>query len=165
MFLDDIYQTHEDPGKYDLIGTILFGISECTRSESFNQILQSGDLEQIRTIIAASHNGDRLGSHNSNSIFDLIKDKIPLTHISGKWGFSTEDIDQMVDISNSIPGTVGAQLAGAGMGGNIVVLVKDGFADDILSALRKEYYEPKNIPFDAHIYNPIFGASILGEFG
>ena len=83
--------------------------------------------------------------------------------ISGNYGTSTKNIDQMVDIANEVPGTIGAQLAGAGMGGNIVVLVKNEVTENVMKALKEKYYEPKNIPFDAHICVPISGASIIGE--
>ena len=67
----------------------------------------------------------------------------------------------MVDIANRVPGTVGAQLAGAGMGGNMTILVKNNYAERVLNELWDHYYQPKNIPFAAHICSPIKGASIL----
>ncbi|MBC8215643.1 MAG: hypothetical protein H8E64_03920 [Candidatus Marinimicrobia bacterium] len=154
------FRTHEDPGNYDLIGTILFGISECNRSESFHEILRNKDMDKISTFINASHNGDRLKG------VELVIDKLVegdscLTEIPGKYACSTKDIDTMVDIVNSVPGTFGAQIAGAGMGGNIVVLAKNGVADNVLTELRKKYYEVKDISFDAHSCVPVAGAGIL----
>ena len=67
----------------------------------------------------------------------------------------------MVEIANRVPGTVGAQLAGAGMGGNMTIVVEDDSAESVLHELRHHYYEPHNIPFDAHICKPISGASVL----
>ena len=86
-----------------------------------------------------------------------------MVDIPGNYDCSTENIDQMVDIANAIPGVIGAQLAGAGMGGNIVVLVKENSAEDVLTELNQKYYTRNNIPFDAHICVPISGASIVGE--
>ena len=162
-FLNRFFQTHEDPGEYDLIGTLLFGICECARSESFNDILESGQDENIQSIIAASHNGDRINGHDSQMIKQAINQNLSMMDISGNYGTSTKNIDQMVDIANEVPGTIGAQLAGAGMGGNIVVLVKNEVTENVMKALKEKYYEPKNIPFDAHICVPISGASIIGE--
>jgi N-acetylgalactosamine kinase len=161
-FLHDLFLTHEDPGQYDIIGTLLFGISECSRSEFFNEILKSHDLEKIRKCIAVSHNGDRR-SKSPLDLTYLIEQNIPMVDISGNYDCSTEDIDQMVDISNAVPGVIGAQLAGAGMGGNIVILVKSESTGNIMTELNEKYYEPKNIPFDAHVCVPISGASIVGE--
>jgi N-acetylgalactosamine kinase len=161
-FLKKLFLTHDDPGQYDLIGTLLFGISECSRSEFFNEILESYDLEKIGKCIAVSHNGDRLNKSKIN-LTNFIEYNVPMVDIPGNYDCSTENIDQMVDIANAIPGVIGAQLAGAGMGGNIVVLVKENSAEDVLTELNQKYYTRNNIPFDAHICVPISGASIMGD--
>jgi len=172
--LTDIFMTHKDPGTYDLIGVILFGLSECARSESFHKYLLKGDLNEIKNIIDTSHNGDRLFSFNNRGDFfdfdhsatmghlaEMEENETSLTSIPGNYGCSTKEIDQMVDIANRVTGTVGAQLAGAGMGGNMTILAKDNCAEHVLHELRDQYYQPQNIPFDAHICYPISGASVL----
>ena len=172
--LIDIFMTHKDPGTYDLIGVTLFGLSECARSESFHKGLLKGDLNEIKNIIDTSHNGDRLFSFNNRGdcvdfdhsvtvghLAEMEENETPLTSIPGNYGCSTKGIDQMVDIANRVPGTVGAQLAGAGMGGNITILAKDNYVEHVLHELRDQYYQPQNIPFDAHICYPISGASVL----
>ena len=168
--LTDIFMTHKNPGTYDLIGVTLFGLSECARSENFHKSLLKGDVNEIKNIIDTSHNGDRLFSFNNygdcvdfdhsatmGHLSEMGKNKKSLTSISGNYSCSTKGIDQMVDISNRIPGTVGAQLAGAGMGGNMTILAKDKCVEHVLHALRDQYYQPQNIPFDAHICHPISG--------
>ena len=92
---------------------------------------------------------------------EMGKNETPITSIPGNYGCSTKEIDQMVDIANRVPGTVGAQLAGAGMGGNMTILAKDNCAEHVLHELRDQYYQPQNIPFEAHICYPISGASVL----
>jgi len=172
--LTDIFLTHKDPETYDLIGPTLFGLSECARSESFHRILLTANLKEIKNFIDTSHNGDRLFSFNKNgdcsdfdhsvgieNLAEMKENMTPLTSISGKYFCSTKEVDQMVDIANRVPGTISAQLAGAGMGGNMTILVKDNSAQRVLSELRDHYYEPKNIPFEAHICSPIQGASIF----
>ena len=172
--LTDVFMTHKDPGTYDLIGVTLFGLSECARSESFHKILLKGDLNEIKNIIDTSHNGDRLFSFNNRGdcvdfdhfatmghLAEMGKNEPSLTSIPGNYGCSTKEIDQMVDIANRIPGTVGAQLAGAGMGGNMTILAKDNCTEHVLNELRDQYYQPQNIPFNAHICYPISGASVL----
>ena len=172
--LTDIFLTHKDPGTYDLIGATLFGLSECARSESFHRVLLKADLQGIKNFIDTSHNGDRLFSFNNSgdciefdhsvaieNLAEMEENKTLLTSISGKYFCSTKEIDQMVDIANRVPETVGAQLAGAGMGGNMTILVKNNCAERVLNELRDHYYQPKNIPFAAHICSPIKGASIL----
>ena len=172
--LTDIFMTHEDPGTYDLIGITLFGLSECARSEFFHKSLLKGDLNEIKNIIDTSHNGDRLFSFNNRGDFfdfdhsatmghlaEMEENETSLTSIPGNYGCSTKEIDQMVDIANRVTGTVGAQLAGAGMGGNMTILAKDNCAEYVLHELRDQYYQPQNIPFDVHICYPISGASVL----
>jgi hypothetical protein len=172
--LADIFTTHKDPGTYDLIGVTLFGLSECARSESFHKGLLKGDLNEIKNIIDTSHNGDRLFSFNNRGdcvdfdhsvtvghLAEMEENETPLTSIPGNYGCSTKGIDQMVDIANRVPGTVGAQLAGAGMGGSMTILAKDNYVEHVLHELRDQYYQPQNIPFDAHICYPISGASVL----
>ena len=172
--LTDIFMRHKDAGTYDLIGVTLFGLSECARSESFHKGLLKGDLNEIKNIIDTSHNGDRLFSFNNRGdcvdfdhfatmahLAEMVKNEPSLTSIPGNYGCSTKEIDQMVDIANRGPGTVGAQLAGAGMGGNMTILAKDNCAEHILHELRDQYYQPQNIPFEAHICYPISGASVL----
>ncbi len=174
QFLTDIFMTHKDPGTYDLIGAALFGLSECARSESFHGVLSKGDLDEMKNTIETSHNGDRLVSFNKSAdciefdqaatiehLAEMAENEIPLTSISGKYTCSTKEIDQMVEIANRVPGTIGAQLAGAGMGGNMTIVVKDDGAESVLNELRDHYYEPRDIPFDAHICNSISGASLL----
>jgi len=43
----------------------------------------------------------------------------------------------------------------------MTILVKDNCAENVLHELRDQYYQPKNIPFDAHICCPISGASVF----
>ncbi|MBC8346588.1 MAG: hypothetical protein H8E56_10050 [Candidatus Marinimicrobia bacterium] len=162
-YLERLFQSHNDPGEYNVIGTLLFRIAECTRSESFSEILKSNQIEKIKSIISASHNGDRVNGHNSPSIEKANEQNISMMNIPGNYGCSTENIDQMVDVANAVPGVVGAQLAGAGMGGNIVILVKKDSAEDVLTELKHNYYNRNNIPLDAHICVPISGASIMEE--
>jgi len=163
QLLNKYFKSHNDPGEYDLIGTLLFGIAECARSEFFSDLLKSNQIEKIKSIILASHNGDRVNSHNSPSIEKVKEQNTSMMDIPGNYGCSTKNIDQMVDIANAVPGVVGAQLAGAGMGGNIVVLVKKDSAEDVLTELKHNYYIRNNISFDAHICVPISGASLMGD--
>ena len=92
---------------------------------------------------------------------EMVKNEPSLTSIPGNYSCSTKAIDQMVDFANRVPGTVVAQLAGACMGGNMTILAKDNCTEHILNELRDQYYQPQNIPFNAHICYPISGASVL----
>jgi N-acetylgalactosamine kinase len=48
----------------------------------------------------------------------------------------------MVDIAKDVPGVVGTQIAGAGLGGCVMIVSKKENVDDVRDALIKHYYEP-----------------------
>ena len=43
----------------------------------------------------------------------------------GAYACSTPEIDEMIDIAAAVPGVAGAQLAGAGLGGCIMILAHE----------------------------------------
>ncbi|MBF89177.1 MAG: hypothetical protein CMG75_05830 [Candidatus Marinimicrobia bacterium] len=172
--LKEVFMTHVDPDNYDLLGVTLFGLSECARSENFYKILEKRNYKLLKTFVNLSHNGDRLvlfDSFGNYSHYDhlstkdhlvlMVKNQPSLVSISGNYSCSIKEIDKMVDIVNSIPGTIGAQIAGAGMGGNMTILVKDNSEIQVMDELRNKYYKQQNISFEASITYPISGASIF----
>ena len=149
--MSEVFIADKDPGTYVLMGVTLFGLSECARSESFHKGLLKGNLNELKNLIDTSHNGDRLFSFNNRGdcvdfdhsatmghLEEMGKNETSLTSIPGNYSCSTKEIDQMVDIANRVPGTVGAQLAGAGMGGNMTILAKDNCAEHVLHELQAQ---------------------------
>ena len=61
---------------------------------------------------------------------------------SGCYACSIEPLDRMVDIACSVPGVAGAQIAGAGRGGGIMILAKKEVVDVVHKALAEQYYAP-----------------------
>ena len=55
---------------------------------------------------------------------------------------STKEIDMMVDIACSVPGVAGAQIAGAGLGGCIMIMARKDAVDVVRRALVRKYYRP-----------------------
>jgi galactokinase len=51
----------------------------------------------------------------------------------------------MVDIASSVPGVAGAQIAGAALGGCIMVLARKEAVDPVRKALVKQYYRPAGL--------------------
>ena len=51
----------------------------------------------------------------------------------------------MVDIACAVPGVVGAQIAGAGLGGCVMILARRDAVDAVSDALTKQYYSPNNL--------------------
>ncbi|MCX7795409.1 MAG: galactokinase, partial [bacterium] len=161
--LERIFSTHSAPFEgYPIRGVCLFGISECARSRACLELLNKGDMETLGELMNISHNGDRVTRFNEygerilhindvsiNYLNRLIegskrsKDKgFSLMYQSGDYGCSTYKIDMLVDLANSIPGVLGAQVAGAGLGGCIMVLCKTESIELLRKTLVRYYYEP-----------------------
>ena len=51
----------------------------------------------------------------------------------------------MVDIASAVPGVVGAQIAGAGLGGCVMVLAHHQSVDAVAKALAAQYYRPNGL--------------------
>ena len=171
--LESILKSHKDVGPYNVRGAALFGIAECMRSEHFAALLEAGDLEAVGAAMRFSHDGDRVAVwHGGEScpfrvdvsdaaLLDMAARSADLLHTSGSYACSTEAIDQMVDVVSVLPGVVGAQLTGAGLGGCMMVLVREEAQDAVRQALAKQYYEPRGIEPNLHVCSPVTGAGIL----
>jgi len=66
----------------------------------------------------------------------------------GGYYCSMPQIDQMVDIACSVKGVAGAQLAGAGLGGCIMIFAEKDALENIKSALNEGYYKPNKLKPD-----------------
>ena len=172
--IEELFRTHADVGRYDLRGVALYGIAECVRSERFAKALGDGDLKRIARFMSASHDGDRVVRFAANgrakrhvvktddaTLERLAAEDAKLTLQSGRYACSTEAIDRLVDLSCDVEGVVGAQLAGAGLGGCMMVLVGRGALDALMRRLRRDFYRPRKLPFGAHVCTPVAGAGLL----
>lgn len=171
--LEQILASHEDVGPYDLRGAVLFGISECMRSERFADVLARGDLETMARFMQASHDGDRAVRWAAGAATPFVVDTgtaalqglaaagADLLGCCGSYACSTPDIDRMVDLARAVPGVVGAQLAGAGLGGCMMVLVRPEALPALQQALLEGYYQPRDLPAEMHICSPVTGAGLL----
>jgi len=79
----------------------------------------------------------------------------------GRYACSTEAVDALVDLSSQVEGVIGAQLAGAGLGGSMMILVRREAVDRLMHHLRKDFYEPRGLDFGARTMTPVAGAGIL----
>ena len=91
----------------------------------------------------------------------LAESNTDLADQCGKYACSTEAIDHLVDISIGCEGVVGAQLAGAGLGGCMMILVRDSAVDKLMKRLREYFYRPRGLRFGAHVCSPVAGAGLL----
>ena len=172
--MEQLFTTHRDIDGYDLRCIAIYGISECIRSEKFAEIIASGDLDQVGRFMQASHDGDRLFSFDQNgqsSRFITYYDDKTLNYLAdnnaelsdqpGRYACSTKAIDYLVDIANATQGVIGAQIAGAGLGGCMMILVKNEALDGLLTRLREKFYSPGKLDFNVHVCSPVAGCGLF----
>jgi N-acetylgalactosamine kinase len=176
---------HKPPadGLYPIRGVVLFGLSEFERSRLYADYLKDGDLEMIGKLMKTSHDGDRVcvlknekqipycASTSNSALLKLMEDlesgdperviNAQLQWQPGAYHCSIPEIDQMVDIVSETDGVCGAQLAGAGLGGCMMVLVKENAVDSLINNLNECYYKPAGIKENILICRPVSGAGLL----
>ena len=173
--LAEIFATHADVGPYDLRGVMLYGIGECIRGERFAGVLRRGDLAEVARLMRVSHDGDRVVRYSRSAARPrphvVATDDAALSAMAdagedlatqcGRYACSTRQIDRLVDLACATEGVVGAQLAGAGLGGVATILVRDSAVGRLLRRLRDAYYRPGGLPFGAQVVAPVGGSGLL----
>ena len=184
--LQPLFETHRPPedGQYPLRGVVLYGLAEFERSRLFSGALREGRLEEVGRLMNVSHDGDRVMRHDgageprpwsaptSNTcLLNLIEDlesgdpqrvlRAQLEAQPGAYRCSIPEIDRMVDIALGVPGTVGAQLAGAGLGGCMMVLTRGESFPALQEALAERYYRPCGQEPSILVCRPIGGSGVL----
>jgi N-acetylgalactosamine kinase len=184
--LQPLFDSHEEPadGNYPIRGVVLYGLAECERSRRFADALKEANLGEIGRLMNVSHDGDRVvclssegsvlphASSTGNSyLLGLIDDlesgdlervmRAQLQWQPGAYHCSIPEIDRMVDISLGVDGVLGAQLAGAGLGGCMMLLVHEPAVPSVSAALETEYFRPEGKPVSILHCRPITGSSVL----
>ena len=183
--LTELCMNHKAPkdGLYPIRGVVLFGLSEFERSRLYADYLKNGDLETIGKLMNISHNGDRVCAHldgkevpydaliSNSAILKLMEDlesgnpervnNAQLQWQTGAYRCSIPEIDRMVDLALGTKGIIGAQLAGAGLGGCMMVLIREDAVNKLIGNLKKHYYKPAKIKENILICRPISGAGLV----
>ncbi len=184
--LQPLFDNHEEPadGIYPIRGVVLYGLAECERSRRFAEALKQADLEEIGRLMNVSHDGDRvirlspegkLLPHvpptGNSYLLGLIDDlesgdlervmRAQLQWQPGAYHCSIAEIDRMVDITLGVDGVLGAQLAGAGLGGCMMLLVHQEAIGPVSAALEERYYRPEEKAVSILQCRPISGSSVL----
>ena len=169
--LERMFLSHEAPTDgYAVRGVVLFGLSEMARAQRCLDLLKSNDARGLGQLMNSSHNGDRVSRETSRNTWRRVTANSadgPLTEwsrqpergadiaeLSGDYGCSLPELDRIVDIARRQPGVEGAQLAGAGLGGCIMVLVQKPHTADLLKTLGEQGVQ-------AEVFRPIAGACSL----
>jgi N-acetylgalactosamine kinase len=144
--LERVFSSHRDPGAYTLRDVVAYGVGECERSRLAANYLERGDLAGFGELMLLSHDGDRLdgtpASTGGSAGGQDGSNESPLSRLVGAYACSTSQIDRLVDIARSVPGVYGAQLAGAGLGGCVMILAKTAAVPSVKATLAREYYRP-----------------------
>jgi N-acetylgalactosamine kinase len=125
----------------------LYGVTECARAREAVRALQDHNPARFGMLMRVSHDGDRIRdakgkpfrwSTSDAAFARLIKKPVPLWKPTGGYACSTETIDRIVDTAMKLPGVLGAQMVGAGLGGCVIILAQDGSVGKVLSTFRAE---------------------------
>jgi N-acetylgalactosamine kinase len=173
-------QSHTPPSSYGLRGRLLFGIAECERSKRAFDLLKQGDLIQFGVLMNISHDGDRVFDSggapytvdvSDSAIHARIADlesgdpaRIARAHLHAQPGIyacSIPEIDAMMGIALRVPGVLGAQLSGAGLGGCMMALVEQAAAASVIQTMTNGYYAPRDLEPGAFEFAPVAGSGPL----
>jgi N-acetylgalactosamine kinase len=178
---EDLFMAHHEPEEgYPVRGVGLYGLAECQRSARFADLLERGDAEAIGEQMLISHQSERFVRHDEalrptparhatgDGLFEELVTKAEagdpaaaLWRQPGYYQCSTPGIDLLVDAAMGIPGVYGAQLAGAGLGGCMMVLVENSAVAQLRQRLLETYYEPKGITPQMIPCRPVRGCECL----
>ena len=168
-FRAGIQDASEPEGGYRVRDVAAFGFSESARAGHAGRLLAAGDVEAFAEMMNVSQLGDRVAEVTQNSsrrikflqddaLSAMEEEGFPIRRIAGDYHVSTANIDRMVSISLSCPDVLGARLSGAGLGGMLIVLGKEGFDQTLDPVLQRDYYEPLKKEFQKVRIVPSQGA-------
>ncbi|HOX39102.1 MAG TPA: galactokinase family protein [Candidatus Brocadiia bacterium] len=182
--VERIFSSHAEPDAYWVRSVLAYGVGETARSAVFADLLQAGDVGRIGSFMRVSHDGDRVSrtdeggrrapyawqvtdSALESRIQDLRSEAVERVNAAQLWmmpgGYacSTPEIDGMVDAALGVEGVIGAQLAGAGLGGCIMVLTDKDKTDLLMRALTERYYEPAGLEPAMTVCVPVEGSGLI----
>lgn len=157
-----VFSSHSDPGHYTIRDVVAYGVGECERSRVAADLLENNDLAGFGELMLLSHDGDRVdGPPATRSAAVAGVNGQDLHRIVGAYACSTPNIDRMVDKVRVVPGVYGVQLAGAGLGGCIMILARKSAVPQVRAALAREYYRPLGLPPAVWRVQPVAGGGII----
>jgi N-acetylgalactosamine kinase len=165
--LERLFLSHDAPARgYPVRDVVLYGLSEMARARRCLDLLRRNEAAELGRLMALSHDGDRVARPGAGRVWRRFEptgsdhqlqawagrtDEADLSGLKGAYGCSLPEIDRIVDLARGLPGVLGAQLAGAGLGGCVMVLVEKNAAAGALASLAAQGIR-------AEIFRPIAGA-------
>ena len=89
------------------------------------------------------------------------RERAELHRQPGAYRCSIREIDALVDIACRTPGVLGAQIAGAGLGGCAMVLAAATAVPDLTRRLEQLFYKPLGLEPGVNVCTPSAGSSLL----
>ncbi len=171
-------------GFYPIRGVVLFGLAEAERSAVYADYLKEGAMDAIGKMMQVSHDGDRVSSYSKDWVAAPFRARVDNAYIlerladlesgmpervirsqlisqPGSYACSLPEIDHMVDIALRTPGVSGAQLAGAGLGGCMMVLCQSQAVTELKNNLEQLYYAQAGIDPSILVCRPVAGGGML----
>jgi N-acetylgalactosamine kinase len=133
-------------------------------------LLKGNDAPGLGRLMNISHDGDRVSRETSRKTWRRVSADsadgplaawarqkgrgADIAELTGDYGCSLPELDRIADLARRQPGVEGAQLAGAGLGGCIMVLVQKPRTAELLKTLDEQGIR-------AEVFRPIAGACSL----
>jgi N-acetylgalactosamine kinase len=172
------------PAEYPVRGVLLFGMSECARAREAVACLGRQHMQAFGQLMNISHEGERcfrvaedltttpFQADVSDAYLEgLIRDlesgdpqrveAAQLHRQPGAYGCSTREVDALVDLAGRTPGVLGAQIAGAGLGGCAMVLAQSDAVDRLEERLMELFYRRQGLPCGLYVCTPAAGSRVV----
>jgi N-acetylgalactosamine kinase len=169
---------------YPVRGVMWFGIAECARAREAAECLKRTDMAKLGELMKVSHDGERcfrvdddlhaepytadISDERLTSLIDDLTSGDPLRMEAaqlcwqpGAYRCSIREIDAIVDIACRMPGVLGAQIAGAGLGGCAMALVEAESVGALNEQLCDRFYEKRGLPSGVTVCVPSAGSSLV----
>ncbi|MCZ6636320.1 MAG: hypothetical protein O7G87_23220 [bacterium] len=183
--LETLFAPHPEPESgYRVRQVVLFGLAECARSALGGRLLKTGDIEAFGRLKSLSHDGDRqftfsrdgqkapVDNRVSDTDLDTLiedvesedADRIGAAQIHlqpGGYDCSCEELDLLVDLANRVDGVGGAGLAGGGLGGCVLVVVREDAVNALIHTLNQDFYKPRDLPNGILVCASVAGSGIV----
>ena len=169
---------------YPVRGVMWFGIAECARARRAADCLRERNMAELGLLMRISHDGERCfqvddsldaepfaTDISDDRLHALIDDAISWDAARREWAqlhlqpgaycCSIREIDALVDIACRTPGVLGAQIAGAGLGGCAMVLAEAAAVGNLTQRLEQYFYRPLGMEPGVNVCTPSAGSSLL----
>jgi len=188
--LEVIFANHREPRSgYKIRQMALFGLAEAERAVVFPEFLRRGDVKGMLELIRRSHDGDRVAKFDlegrripwdarifssDERLEELIAilrsghstpnqiESAQLYWQPGGYERSIAPIDHMCDIiSHNLGDYAAAQILGAGLGGDVEIIIHKDRIEELRRVLTEEYCKHYGIELAMAVISPGQGACLI----